>query len=324
MGVWCEVFRPGTWNGKHYGPEVLDQLIEAYEANKEQLKVPLRVGSHDGVAPAGGWVTRLKKEGDRLMAEFSDYPKVVGEAINKRLFKQVSIGMWRNHKDEGGKVWPWVLNHIAILGGQVPAVRGLADLPALFDGEGEHETITLENEEYDDMDVKLMEGQLTQANATIEALQGKTVELTAQVAELTKKLEAAEKIAADGKAELAAAGEKLKKAEASAAEFEAKAAKAEVEEVVLTAVREGRLAPAIKDSMISTGNALRAMENFSSDDSPFAAWKKSLKDTPVIMDFREKALLEADEASSPGLSEFDREFAEGEKIVTAGRKGDHE
>lgn len=322
MGVWCEVFRPGVWNGKAFGPEVVDQIIEAFEANKDGLKVPLRVGDHESLRPAGGWVTGLKNVGGRLMAELSDVVPAVGQAINKRLYKQTSIGLWRNHKDENGKTWPWVLNHIALLGGVLPAVRGLDDIPALFEGEGDREVITLDNQEHEDMDVKVMEGLLAKADAANEALRGANVELTAQVAELTKKLEAAEKTVSDGKAELTAAGEKLKDAQTKVAEFEAKVAKAEVEDVVLTAVREGRLAPAVKDSTIATGNALREMQNFSAADSPFAAWKKALKDTPVILGFAEKARVEAENAGGPELSEFEREFAEGEKIVTDRRKAE--
>lgn len=324
MGVWCEVFRPGTWNGKYFGPEVVDQVIEAFDANKGQLQVPLRVGDHETLRPAGGWVTGLKKVGDRLMAELSDVVPAVGQAINKRMFKQVSIGLWRNHKDESGKTWPWVLNHIALLGGVLPAVRGLDDIPALFNGEGDREVITLDNEEYDDMDIALLKEQLSKTEAKLASAEGKNEQLASEVAGLKAKLadaeKAAEKAGADRKAELEAKDKEIKTLSGKIAEFDAAAAKAEVIELVATAVREGRLAPAVKDSTVSTGMALRGMEDFSKDDSPFAAWKKGLKDAPVVVDFAEKAKIEADaDKGGEQLSEFDREMAEGAKIVATAK-----
>lgn len=318
MGVWCEVFRPGFWKGKHFGPELIDQVIEAFDANKDRLKVPLRVGSHNELAPAGGWVTGLKKVGDRLMAEFSDVPRVVGEAINRRLFKQVSIGILHDHKDEKGKIWPSVLDHIAILGGRIPAVKGLADLPALFDDENpQGEIITLENEEYEDMDPKLLEGQLTEAQAQNKDLRKQVTELTAERDDLKTKLGAAERTVGEQKTQLEAKDKEAKDLTKKVSEFESAAAKAEVESVIDKAVRAGRLLPAGKDSALAAGNALRAMENFSADDSPFTQWKKGLECAPKILTFEEKAKVDPkDDEDGEQLSEFEKEFAEGEKVVT--------
>lgn len=318
MGVWCEVFRPGFWNGKHFGPELVDQIIEAFGANKDQLKVPLRVGSHNELAPAGGWVTALQKVGDRLMAEFSDVPRVVGEAINRRLFKQVSIGVRHDHKDEKGKVWPTVLDHIAILGGRIPAVKGLADLPALFDDDNpQGEIITLENEEYEDMDPKLLEGQLTEAQAQNKDLRAQVTQLTAERDELKTKLAAAEKTVGDQKTQLEAKQKEAKDLQMKVTEFESAAAKAEVNAVVEAAIHAGRLVPANKDSALAAGNALRGMENFAAADSPFAAWKKGLETAPKIISYEEKAKVSAGDGNDgEQLTEFEREFAEGEKIVT--------
>lgn len=318
MGVWCEVFRPGFWNGKHLGPELVDQIIEAFGANKDQLKVPLRVGSHNELAPAGGWVTALKKVGDRLMAEFSDVPRVVGEAINRRLFKQVSIGIVHGHKDEKGKVWPSVLDHVAILGGRIPAVKGLADLPALFEPENpQGEIITLENEEYEEMDPKLLEGQLTEAQAQNKDLRKQVTELTAERDDLKTKLAAAEKTVGEQKTQLEAKEKEAKGLREKVTTFEVAAAKAEVEAVVDAAVKAGRLLPANKTSALAAGNALRAMENFSAADSPFSEWKKGVETGPKILTFEEKARVEPEkDGQDKELSEFERDFAEGEKLVT--------
>lgn len=330
MGIWVEVFRPGKWNGKYFGPEVVDQLIEAYEANKEELKVPVRVGSHDGIAPAGGWVTGLRKQGERLMAELSDVPKVVGEAINRRLFKQVSIGTWRNHKDTQGRTWPRVMDHIAILGGRLPAVRGLEDLPALFDeSRDDTEVITLENEEFADlngdrssdhdtevydMDPKVLQDQLERLGKQNEQLTAQRDELTAKNAELEKR---AEKLAAD----LEAKGKEHEALQKQHQEMLSAAAESEVNAVVDAAVKDGRLLPKQKDGAVKTGLALRRMDNFAADDSPFKAWREDLEARGKSVDTREKAPAGGeDQDEGEQLDEFEKEFAEGQKIV-AGAQG---
>ena len=76
------------------------------------------------------------------------------------------------------------------------------------------------------------------------------------------------------------------------------------------------MVPASKPSALAAGNALRAMENFSAAESPFCQWKKGLETAPKILKFEEKARVGADADDDPKLSEFEKEFAEGEKIVT--------
>lgn len=311
--VWVEVFKTGTHtasNGvkKTYTDEHLDQMVGAFAALKEKVKVPLRVGSHGVLAPAGGWVSNLKREGVKLMAEFADVPEIVRKAINRRIYKTVSSGLWFDWKDDEEKVYPVVLNHVALLGGRLPAVKGLEDIQAMFDAEdqGGIARLDFENEEYLDMN------ELDIAKRDIERLEGELkVERDGRV---TDAAAFEDKLAAENKTR----EDRISTLETEKAEHEATAAKAEVEAVVEAAFKEGKLLPKNRDKALSVGMALRKTADFAEDDSPYANWCDSFKSSPKVVDFDEKGEVVVPEDSGEPADtrtkaerEFEAEMAEG-------------
>ena len=98
-------------------------------------RVPLKFGHNpdqpftDG-QPALGWVARLWREGAVLFGDLTSMPRTVYEAIKDGLYKFVSVELLRDVAYDG-KEFPWVLSAVALLGADIPAVRGLKDLQAL-------------------------------------------------------------------------------------------------------------------------------------------------------------------------------------------------
>ena len=71
-----EIFRVGEWNGEEYTADDLDDMIRAY--GDVGYDVPLKLGhSDDDASPAYGWVTNLRVNGDRLIADFKHMPKEI-------------------------------------------------------------------------------------------------------------------------------------------------------------------------------------------------------------------------------------------------------
>lgn len=146
---WAEIFSTGTWTDSAGQKDTwterdLDQMVEAFRATSDKHKPPLRVGAHPAdIAPAGGWVEDLRRDGGKLLARFSNMPRIVREAIDGKLFRQVSAGIDFN-REIGGKTWPRLLNHVALLGGRLPAVKGLQDLQAYLASEKPTEAVHLE------------------------------------------------------------------------------------------------------------------------------------------------------------------------------------
>ncbi len=131
-----EIFAVGKWNGIEFTEEDLDDIAANFELLKEQHRVPLKFGHNDEQPitdgqPAIGWVSRVFKQGQKLYADFQDMPRTVFEAIKNRMYRTVSIELLFN-VDNDGKRYNHVLDAIALLGADHPAVNSLADLDALL------------------------------------------------------------------------------------------------------------------------------------------------------------------------------------------------
>jgi hypothetical protein len=139
-----ELFATGKWGGKQW--EFLD-LVNMW-SNFRKLegvhKVPLKLGHDDRQvlaqadgAPALGWLSRLQVIGQKLVGDFTDVPRELMSAINAGRYKTVSLELYPEWKETNAEhnlhtgVTGPVVSAVAILGADIPEVRGLADLPRL-------------------------------------------------------------------------------------------------------------------------------------------------------------------------------------------------
>jgi len=310
--AWVQVFRTGRHTASDgstgdYTAADLDEIVATFRATADQYKPVLRIGGHDGgAAPAGGKVVDLRRSGDFLEALFDTVP-VVARAISAGAYNGVSAGL-RIGARVGDKTFGKFLDHVAILGSRIPAVKGLNGpdgLASLF-SDDDAAVLAINFEMEDDMDEKLAQENL----------------------ELKDKLRVAEADAAKAKADFATAetahadaiktletkhANELKAERDKVAVFEAAAAKTEVESLVDGAIRAGKLAPAVKDATIAAGLALRSQANFSEDGSGFASWKDALAKAPKVMNFDDKANAGGDQNDK--LTQFEREFSEGAEMA---------
>lgn len=131
----AEIFATGTWNGKTFADADLDEIIRSFEFFNLSGKVPLKLGHNteqpltDG-QPALGWVDRVWREGGKLKADFRDVPEIMYEAIKNGRYKNVSVELLRDVL-AGTQTVPLVLDAVALLGADLPAVGSLKDLQAL-------------------------------------------------------------------------------------------------------------------------------------------------------------------------------------------------
>jgi hypothetical protein len=98
-------------------------------------RVPLKFG-HNGEQPltdgqpALGWVSRLYRHGSKILADFVDMPTSIYEMVKAGLYKFVSVELLKNVKADTREI-PWVLDAVALLGADQPAVGTLKDLQSL-------------------------------------------------------------------------------------------------------------------------------------------------------------------------------------------------
>jgi len=143
---WVQVFKVGTHTDSNGSKDSfteadLDEMVEAFAATYPKLhEPPLRLGEHEETegskgerlpGRAAGWVGGLKRDGQYLLAKLVDLPEAVMQAIRGKEYKKVSAGIALNREVEG-KRYPKMLDHLALLGAKIPAVKGLESLQTTF------------------------------------------------------------------------------------------------------------------------------------------------------------------------------------------------
>lgn len=124
-----EVFRSGDYGSKGtYTPDDLEALAADYAA--ERHEAPLTF-DHAQSGPAFGWVSGLKRVGDRLVATIRDIPAVVRDLLSRGAFKKRSIELMRLLPATGR---PY-LRAVSLLGAATPEVKGLPDVQFAQDEE---------------------------------------------------------------------------------------------------------------------------------------------------------------------------------------------
>lgn len=133
-----EIFATGTHNGDEYTEKDLDDMVEAHRAL--DFHPALKVGHTKDKPgdPSYGWVSNLRRVGQKLVADFEGMHDSVIEAIRKRSYDNVSAEVYFNLK-RAGKTFRRALKAVALLGAEVPAVANLVPLHKVEFAEGEFE-----------------------------------------------------------------------------------------------------------------------------------------------------------------------------------------
>jgi hypothetical protein len=121
-----EIFRTGTWNGKKYTTATIDKIVAA--AATQGYRPPVTLGhSAEPDAPAYGYVTNLRRQGDVLVGDFEDVPQELVDQIRDKRFDAVSCEIYFDLERDKLK-FPFALRSVAVLGAHPPAVASLKPL----------------------------------------------------------------------------------------------------------------------------------------------------------------------------------------------------
>ncbi len=115
-----EIFRTGTWTSdkgitKNYSEEDLDKIVENYNSEDP---APIVIGHPFTDAPAYGWIDKIKRVKDRLIAIPKQLNQQFVDLVKNGSFKKRSISITPDFK----------LNHVGFLGAAAPAVSGLKEI----------------------------------------------------------------------------------------------------------------------------------------------------------------------------------------------------
>lgn len=129
----------GTWDAMTGTITITESDLDAIASSFTLLdlagRVPLKFGHNDQQPltdgqPALGWVSSLYRQGKKLLGDFTDIPKVVYDLIKAGRYKYLSVELLGDIK-AGSRIIPWVLDAVALLGADQPAIGTLKDLQSL-------------------------------------------------------------------------------------------------------------------------------------------------------------------------------------------------
>ena len=235
-----EIFEAGTWNGDKYTESDIDDIVASFTEIGAKLKPYVKLGhkaqdllAKDGL-PSAGWITGLKRVGNKLVASIKNVPEKVYQLIQAKAYGRVSSEIFWNLKD-GGKTYRRALKAVALLGAETPAVTSLDDFINLYT-ENDYDKLALCSYKED----SIMEIDVKKYEMEIDGLNTKLKEYELQLSDKDK--------------QLSEASDKIKQFEAE----KTAAFTREVESYLDGAVKEGKISPAQKDIMAG----LTSVESF--------------------------------------------------------------
>ena len=312
--------------GKHRGSETvnitehdLDQMVASFSAigDADGFKPVLKLGHDDAQkffgqrkgAPNLGFVERIRKEGSKIIADFANVPDALVDLIRPRRYNAVSIEMFPK-TEVNGVAFSNVLTAVALLGAELPAVKGLKELAAtLFTEEPDGPDFTgnaleLNTSEEEDMATYSQEqlDQLVEA-AVAKAKDEVRTEFADQVATLTTERDDAAK-AKDT-------------AENALRQFEDDTRKRDAETMVNDAIKAGKLTPAQKDEALAFALSLSGTIKFGDEEKSSAdVFKSFIEALPKKVDFDEHGAAEDQEGKKHDASASEEVDTKAKKLMS--------
>ncbi len=157
-GQWVDICRVGTvadssGTTRDLSAEFLEAVIRNYRDDEHEA--PIVIGHPNENAPAFGWVTELRLNGDRLEAHFSDTDDEFERLVEAGKYRKRSASFYLN---------PPALRHVGFLGAQPPAVKGLKNIQF-----AEGESITFENSFTNNQETKMEDKDVEKVSESVFA-----------------------------------------------------------------------------------------------------------------------------------------------------------
>jgi len=195
-----EVFGTGEWNNHKITDEDLDNIVNGTNEIIDKLKPKVKLGHDDkqellqkSGLPAGGWITKLKKVGNKILVDIKEVPKVLYNLVKNGAYKRISSEILYDYTEPSTKKkYAKVLSAIAFLGADLPAVTNLKDIAALYDADEEATLIIYEKEKTIQKVDKKRKEYIMPNGIKITELEGKKFVAVEDFEKLEKEKEAAD------------------------------------------------------------------------------------------------------------------------------------
>lgn len=242
-----EIFAVGTHHGVEYTEDDLRRIVQdtnAQEGREPYLFLGHRDPENRGAKPRSGVLANIRYEAGKILADVARIPTDVVGAIRAGGYPKRSVELVKNFRDKAGKVYPLIIDALALIGAGHPEVKDLADIYA----SEEPQLITVFTEgvwpvEGDNMGDKTLiknespPEEIPKVEESVDMTEEKPDEGAAKIVEMEETLE-------KQRIELSEADKRHEENKAKIAELQGKIDFAEVDKVVTGFVTAGKVTPA--------------------------------------------------------------------------------
>jgi hypothetical protein len=121
-----EAFRAGTWRGRQYTVENLQEMANNFKTLREEnlLEPPMKVDHSESARDQIGWIADLYVEGEALYADVLFTEQDAMEKVKRGTWKKVSAEIYHNYKEESnGKEYGMVFRALSIV--SIPQLKNI-------------------------------------------------------------------------------------------------------------------------------------------------------------------------------------------------------
>lgn len=273
-----EIFRVGKWRGSRVVDVTesdLDDMVSSFNGLTEKVegfRPHLKLGHDENQkffggrkgSPSLGFVEKIWRQGDKILANFSNVPDALIDLIKNGRYNSVSIEVVPT-VDFEGNTFKNVLLAVALLGAELPAVKGLRDLAlSLFQKTekvyefGSESVILFQENETKEVDMATTFTQ-EQHDALVEkavkaAVDAAKAEFASEITKLSETVETVK-------------GEKAT-AQAALRDYVQASETKEAEALVDAAIEKGTLLPAQKDTALAFMASMTGKIKFGDIEKP--------------------------------------------------------
>lgn len=303
---WIEVFRTGKHTDskgriREWTTGDLDEIVKKYDAKYHEA--PLVVGHPKDNSPAFGWVEGVKREGSKLFVKLKQVMPEFAQAVKEGRYKKRSVSI---HPEYG-------LRHIGFLGGQAPALKGLADI-SFSDNDNSIVMEFEETQKFSDIKdegysmpktVEELEKELKQKEQQIAKFSEQVKEKEQKITELVKQVAEQKQSSANFSERQ---NEQLKAASARIEQLEKQMKQKSCEDFCEELAKDGRLHPAQRESVIDFMMKLDDLTEHEFAEgkkkTQLDQYREQLKAAPKLVEFGEQAVKGKVSKASAGAREL--------------------
>ena len=295
-----EIFRIGA-HTPEIGAKELSDIAAHYDKSKHEA--PITKGHPKSNAPAYGWIEELFVRGDSLYALPAQVDKSFEDEVGKGAYKKISASFYLPGASANPIPGKYSLRHVGFLGAQPPAVKGMK-AAEFNDSPDDYATYDFNdsNQSNNDGDINMNDSDTTSMGTFLGAF-AKALGLSSAKETVSPSVDNADgvkpaAVSSQDTTDLDKREAQLKAREQAIAEREAKAARADSTEFVESLIKEGKLLPAHKETVINLLESINAKDTVSFDEDGSIITKSKLDATKAFLKALSKQ-VNYDEVTSP-------------------------